>query len=74
MGANALDCPERNGLGFAPTENYHMMSGLSLKMERLEGPVPRGCGNDSIYATDTHKVFAARHSVVDDETETESSD
>ena len=46
MGARALDCPERGGLGFQPMNHAHSFSGLNIFTERSEyqaGPRPDEC-------------------------------
>ena len=36
LGARAIDCAERGGLGFVPTEHCHTFSALGISMERTE--------------------------------------
>ena len=64
MGARALDCPARGGLGFVPMEHSHAFTGLGIHMERTEregGPKFDSC-------------YAARLSLLDSDSDTEPAD
>ena len=36
LGARAIDCTERNGLGFVPGPHSYFMKALGLQVERVE--------------------------------------
>ena len=36
LGAKALDCAERGGLGFKPGQNFHVFESLGIMMDRME--------------------------------------
>ena len=38
FGARAIDCVERNGLGFMPGPHSHFLTALGLQIERVEEP------------------------------------
>ena len=38
IGARAIDCPERGGLGFIPLEHCHTFTALGIQMARTEAP------------------------------------
>ena len=46
MGARAIDCPEKGGLGFLPLADAHSWQALGILTERTEkvgGPKPDSC-------------------------------
>ena len=51
LGAKALDCPEKGGLGFRPGQNFHVFDSLGIMMERME---------DSLRDPDPNGVYAIR--------------
>ena len=61
LGARALDCPERGGLGFIPLEHCHSFTSLGIQTERSERP-----GGPKM-----DKCYAARVSVIDSDSEEE---
>ena len=36
LGARAIDCPERGGLGFSPGPASHTLRGLGIQVERVD--------------------------------------
>ena len=69
LGAKAIDCTERNGLGFLPGPHCHRLTGLGMMVERLEDPYPHL--TEGIYQisgeTRRFTCYAIRTSVFDDE-------
>ena len=61
IGARALDCPERGGMGFLPMNHAHSFSGLGILMERYE--------DECLPIRD--EIYAIRCSAVDSEDEAE---
>jgi hypothetical protein len=49
LGAKALDCQERGGLGFKPGQNFHVFESLGIMMDRME---------DSLREPDPNGVYS----------------
>ena len=67
FGAMTLDCTERRGLCFIPSEHTHVMSALGISMQRLEGPAHEKYHADGMYGAVMEKirVLGVRNSVPD---------
>ena len=55
IGAKAIDCAERRGLGHVPAPRHHFMGALGIMMERVE----------DAYLQRQGSVYAIKHSVLD---------
>ena len=54
LGARAIDCPERGGLGHVPGQYSHYMTALNIMMERVDPVLPPR--RDKCYCTRSEEL------------------
>ena len=67
FGARAIDCVERNGLGFMPGNHSHFLTALGIQIKRLDNDEYEYAGPDPRYpASRDLTVYAIKAGVFDE--------